>query len=57
MNLQKLILTKNACYIAGEKIKVKGIMVHSTGANNPNLCRYVGPDDGKLGIVINTAVF
>jgi len=50
MNLQKLILTKNACYIAGEKITVKGIMVHSTGANNPNLSRYVGPDDGKLGV-------
>ena len=50
MNLQKLILTKNACYIAGQKITVKGIMVHSTGANNPNLSRYVGPDDGKLGV-------
>lgn len=24
-------------------------MVHSTGANNPNLKRYVGPDDGLLG--------
>ncbi len=27
----------------------KGIMVHSTGANNPYLRRYVGPDDGRLG--------
>lgn len=26
-----------------------GVMVHSTGVNNPWLCRYVGPDDGKLG--------
>ena len=49
MNLQKLILTENACYKAGKKITVKGIMVHSTGANNPKLSRYVGPDDGKLG--------
>lgn len=49
MNLHKLILTNNACYKAGKKITVKGIMVHSTGANNPNLCRYVGPDDGLLG--------
>ena len=24
-------------------------MVHSTGANNPWLKRYVDPDDGKLG--------
>ena len=49
MNLRKLILTENACYKAGRKITVKGIMVHSTGANNPNLKRYVGPDDGLLG--------
>lgn len=49
MNLNKLILTENACYKAGRKITVKGIMVHSTGANNPNLKRYVGPDDGLLG--------
>ncbi|MFY9395626.1 MAG: N-acetylmuramoyl-L-alanine amidase [Saccharofermentanales bacterium] len=49
MNLNKLIFTENACYKAGKKIKVQGIMVHSTGANNPNLKRYVGPDDGKLG--------
>lgn len=49
MNLHKLILTENACYKANKKITVKGIMVHSTGANNPNLKRYVGPDDGLLG--------
>jgi N-acetylmuramoyl-L-alanine amidase len=49
MNLRKLILTNNACYKAGRTIAVKGIMVHSTGANNPNLRRYVGPDDGLLG--------
>ena len=49
MNLNKLLLTENACYKAGKKITVKGIMVHSTGANNPWLKRYVGPDDGKLG--------
>lgn len=49
MNLHKLILTKNACYKDGKKIKPKGIMVHSTGANNPWLKRYVGPNDGLLG--------
>ena len=49
MNLHTLILTNNACYKAGRKITVKGIMVHSTGANNPYLKRYVGPDDGLLG--------
>lgn len=49
MNLRKLILTNNACYKAGKTIVPKGIMVHSTGANNPNLKRYIGPDDGLLG--------
>ena len=49
MNLRKLIFTENACYKAGRKIDVKGIMVHSTGADNPWLKRYVGPDDGVLG--------
>lgn len=49
MNLQKCLLTQNNCYMAGKTIVPKGIMVHSTGANNPNLRRYVGPDDGLLG--------
>ena len=49
MNLHKLFLTENACYKAGRTIAVKGIMVHSTGANNPSLKRYVGPNDGLLG--------
>lgn len=50
MNLHKLILTNNACFKAGSTITPKAIMVHSTGANNPYLKRYVGPDDGLLGI-------
>jgi hypothetical protein len=49
MNLQKQILTNNACFKAGRTITPKGIMVHSTGANNPWLKRYVAPDDGLLG--------
>lgn len=49
MNLHKLIFTECDAYKAGRKITPKGIMVHSTGANNPNLKRYVGPDDGLLG--------
>ena len=40
MNLHKLIATENECYKVGQKITPKGIMVHSTGANNPNLRRY-----------------
>lgn len=49
MNLHKLILENNDCYKKGKKITVKGVMVHSTGANNPWLKRYVNPDDGLLG--------
>ena len=49
MNLHKLIFTECDSYKAGRKIQPKGVMVHSTGANNPNLKRYVGPDDGLLG--------
>ena len=41
--------TANPCYKAGRLIKPTGIVVHSTGANNPYIKRYVGPDDGILG--------
>lgn len=43
MQLYKCLLTANRCYQTGRKIKPKGIMVHSTGANNPMLRRYVQP--------------
>lgn len=49
MKLHTKIAYKNACYQDGKKMKPKGIMIHSTGCNNPNLRRYVGPDDGILG--------
>ena len=49
MNLKQCLLTKNPCYKAAKKITPKGIVVHSTGANNPNLKRYLGPDDGLIG--------
>ena len=49
MNLHKLFLTKNECYQLGKYITVKGLMLHSTGAPNTKLSRYVGPDDGLLG--------
>ena len=53
MNLRKLLLTENNCCIARIKITPTGIMVHSTGVNNPSLKRYVGPDDGIIGINTN----
>lgn len=49
MDIIRYYQTKNPCYISGRKIKPSGIVVHSTGANNPYLKRYVGPDDGILG--------
>ena len=49
MNLRKQLATNNACYKAGRIIKPQGLMIHSTGANNPNLRRYVQPDDELLG--------
>ena len=37
MRLRQQLLTKNDCYKAGRTIQVKGVMVHSTGANNPKV--------------------
>lgn len=49
LEIKQCILTNNRCYKQGKKITPMGIVVHSTGANNPNLKRYVQPDDGILG--------
>lgn len=49
MNLHTCFLTKNDCYKAGKTLNVQGLMLHSTGAPNTKLSRYVGPDDGLLG--------
>lgn len=49
MEINKCLLVNNPCYQSGKIITPKGIVVHSTGANNPNLKRYVQPDDGVLG--------
>lgn len=48
MRLRKQLLTRNQCYIVGNIIKPKGVMVHSTGANNPKVSRYV-PGDTEIG--------
>ena len=49
MNLHTLLATNNDCYKANRKITPTGVLWHSTGANNPYLKRYVGPNDGLLG--------
>lgn len=48
MRLRTQILTDNDCYKAGRTISPKGVMVHSTGANNPDVSRYV-PGDDEIG--------
>lgn len=49
MRLHRALLTHNDCYLRGRTIRPQGVMVHSTGANNPWLRRYLAPDDGRLG--------
>lgn len=50
IDIRKCILTNNDCYKANRYITPKGIMVHSTGADNPRLKRYLYPDDGFIGV-------
>ena len=49
MKLIRCLLTENDCYRTKRAIKPKGVMVHSTGADNPNLRRYVQPVKGGDG--------
>lgn len=37
------IMTNSTCYKSTRVMNIKGILWHSTGANNPNLKRYVQP--------------
>ena len=43
MKLLNCILTENDCCKTSRTIRPQGVMVHSTGANNPALRRYVQP--------------
>ena len=47
MELIKCLLVNNDCCKAGDTMRPRGVMVHSTGANNPNLRRYVQPVAGQ----------
>ena len=49
LNIIKAHAVKNLCYVSAKKMIPKGIVVHSTGANNPNLKRYVDAAD-QVGI-------
>lgn len=37
------MLTNSTCYKGTSPMEVKGVLWHSTGANNPTLKRYVQP--------------
>ena len=47
MNLIQCYLIANDCSAAGRTITPKGVMVHSTGANNPLVARYVQPTENQ----------
>lgn len=49
LNTVKAYAVKNLCYISAQKMVPQGIVVHSTGANNPNLKRYVDAVD-EVGV-------
>lgn len=49
LTIYKRLFYNSDCYKAGTRIFPGGVQVHSTGANNPYLKRYVQPDDGRLG--------
>ena len=40
------MMTNSTCYKGTRKMNILGILWHSTGANNPNLKRYVQPSTG-----------
>lgn len=52
MDIIKAYATKNLCYITSKPMTPKGIVVHSTGAKNPYLKRYVDCPS-KLGTNTN----
>ena len=48
MRLRRQYLTRNDCFLAGRIITPRGVMIHSTGADNPRVSRYV-PGNEELG--------
>ena len=45
----KIMATRSDCYQTGQKMTPEGIIVHSTGCNNPNIKRYVAPGNDDIG--------
>jgi len=57
MNLYKCHLVANQCYIIGKKRTPTGIVIHSTGANNPRISRYVQPVQGQTQGITQSAEY
>lgn len=53
LKITQLMMTQSPCYTSARRIVPAGIVVHSTGANNPRISRYVQPDDGVIGVNTN----
>lgn len=56
------MMTQSTCYKSTSTMQVKGVLWHSTGANNPWIKRYVQPDDkaedrAKMLTLIGTNVY
>lgn len=49
LTIYRQFFTESDCFKSGTRQTPAGVQVHSTGANNPYLKRYVQPDDGRLG--------
>lgn len=50
LTIYRRLFYDSDCYRKGTRQTNIGVQVHSTGANNPWLKRYVQPDDGRLGV-------
>lgn len=57
MNMYQCFLIRNACYLAGDRMNPLGIVVHSTGANNPYISRYVQPAAGQAEGITTSAAY
>lgn len=53
LRIYQRFFDRSDCYKADVTSRFVGVQVHSTGANNPYLKRYVQPDDGLLGVNVN----
>lgn len=49
LTIYKRYFYNSDCYNGAYKQSPVGVQVHSTGANNPWVKRYVQPDDGRIG--------